>query len=435
MLISKNLKITETCMKRFRIEIGRRAALAAVVAMMGAVLQAGLAYAADPIKIGFSLQLTGPLAASGKAALLTAQIWAEEVNKAGGLLGREVQLVYYDDQSNPGLVPGIYSKLLDVDKVDLLLSNTTNNTAPAMPLIIQKKRLIMAMFALAVNEQFKYPNYFQIQPFGPNGKDAVSRGFFETAMASNPAPRSVALVGTDAESSKNALEGARAHAKRLGLNIVYDKVYPPGTVNFTPVLKAVQATSPDLVFVGSYPADTVGIIRTAHEIKLHAKMFGGFMVGTQYAAIKQQLGDALNGILSYEQYIPAPTVSFPGIEEMLKKYQAKAAERGVDAFGYYVPPFVYAALQVLGDAVVHTGGLDQQKLAQYIHASSFKTVVGDIKFGADGEWLEPRLFTVQFRGIKGNDLQQFTQSGREVIVYPPAFKSGDLVYPYAESRD
>jgi branched-chain amino acid transport system substrate-binding protein len=415
--------------------VRRVAALVVVLTMTGDFLADDQALAADPIKIGFSLQLTGPLAASGKAALLTAQIWAEEVNKAGGLLGRQVQLVYYDDQSNPGLVPGIYSRLLDVDKVDLLLSNTTNNTAPAMPLIIQKKRLIMAMFALAVNEQFKYPNYFQIQPFGPNGKDAVSRGFFEAAMASNPLPRSVALVGTDAESSKNALEGARAQAKRLGLTIVYDKVYPPGTVNFTPVLKAVQATSPDIVFVGSYPADTVGLIRTAHEIKLQTRMFGGFMVGTQYAAIKQQLGETLNGIVSYEQYIPAPTVKFPGIDEMLKKYQARAAEQGVDSFGYYVPPFVYAALQVLGDAVVHTGGLDQQILSQYIHEAGFKTVVGDIKFGSDGEWLEPRLFTVQFRGVKANDLQQFTEPGREVIVYPPAFKSGDLVYPYAESRD
>jgi branched-chain amino acid transport system substrate-binding protein len=230
-----------------------------ILAAVSYLVFGGAALASDPIKVGFSIQLTGPLAASGKAALLAAQIWEEETNNAGGLLGRPVKLVYYDDQSNPGLVPGIYSKLIDVDKVDLLVSNTSNHTAPAMPLIIQKKRMVMAMFALAINEQFKYPNYFQIQPFGPNGKDAVSRGFFEAAMAQNPKPQTVALLGTDGESSKNALEGARAQAKRLGLKIVYDKVYPPGTVNFTPVLRAVQATSPDLIFVGSYPADTVGL--------------------------------------------------------------------------------------------------------------------------------------------------------------------------------
>ncbi|MCP3446762.1 amino acid ABC transporter substrate-binding protein [Bradyrhizobium sp. CCGUVB14] len=407
-------------------------ALSTMIAALYAPTDA--AHAADPIKIGFGIQLTGPLAGNGKAALLGAQIWADEVNKAGGLIGRQVELVPYDDQSNPGLVPGIYSKLLDVDKVDLLLSNNTNQTAPAMPTIIQHKRLIMGMFALAINEQFKYPGYFQIQPYGPNGKDSLTRGFFENAIAMNPKPTTVALVGADAEFSKNALEGARMQAKRLGLTVVYDKVYPPTTVNFTPVLKALQATSPDLVFVASYPSDTVGIIRTAHEINLEPKVFGGAMVGTQYAAIKQQLGEALNGVVSFEQYIPEPTVKFPGIEDMLKKYQAKAAEVGVDALGYYVPAFVYSALQVLGEAVTKTGGVDQQKLISYIHGNTFQTVVGDIAFGPDGEWVEPRMFAVQFRNIKGNDIQQFTQAGKEVIIFPPKYKSGDLVYPFANAQ-
>jgi branched-chain amino acid transport system substrate-binding protein len=414
---------------------GLRGVTLALSTMIAALhVSTDAARAADPIKIGFGMQLTGPLAGNGKAALLGAQIWADEVNKAGGLLGRQVELVAYDDQSNPGLVPGIYSKLLDVDKVDLLLSNNTNQTAPAMPTIIQHKRLIMGMFALAINEQFKYPGYFQIQPYGPNGKDSLTRGFFDNAIAMDPKPTTVALVGADAEFAKNALEGARAQAKRLGLTIVYDKVYPPTTVNFTPVLKALQATSPDLVFVASYPSDTVGIIRTAHEINLEPKVFGGAMVGTQYAAIKQQLGEALNGVVSFEQYIPEPTVKFPGIEEMLKKYQAKAAEVGVDALGYYVPAFVYSALQILGEAVTKTGGLDQQKLISYIHSNTFQTVVGDITFGPDGEWVEPRMFAVQFRNIKGNDIQQFTQAGKEVIIFPPKYKSGDLVYPFTNAQ-
>lgn len=412
----------------------RRAALAISTVAAVVLIGGGEVRAADPIKIGFAMQLTGPLAGNGKAALLGAQIWADEINAAGGLLGRQVELVVYDDQSNPGLVPGIYSKLLDVDKVDLLLSNNTNQTAPAMPTIIQRKRMLMGMFALAINEQFKYPGYFQIQPYGPNGKDSLTRGFFEGAMTMSTKPTTVALVGADAEFSKNALEGARAQAQRLGLKVVYDKVYPPSTVNFTPVLKALQATSPDLVFVASYPADTVGIIRTAHEINLEPKVFGGAMVGTQYAAIKQQLGEALNGIVSFEQYIPEPTVKFPGIEDMLKKYQAKAAEQGVDVLGYYVPAFVYSALQILGEAVTKTDGLDQQKLISYIHANAFKTVIGDVKFGADGEWVEPRMFAVQFRNIKGNDVQQFTQPGKEVIFFPPAYKSGDLVYPFADAQ-
>lgn len=409
--------------------IGRRGALGAI-AGVGLAIAGRTAFAADPIKIGFGIQLTGPLAASGKAALLGAQIWAEEINGKGGLIGRPVQLVYYDDQSNPGLVPGIYSKLIHVDKVDLLMANTTNQTAPAMPLIMQKKRLIMAMFALAINEPFKYPGFFQMQPFGPNGKDSMSRGYFEGAATIDPKPQTIALVGADAEFAKSSLEGARAHAARMGLKIVYDRVYPPNTVNFTPVLKSLQATSPDLIFVASYPADTIGIVRTAHEIKLEAKMFGGTLVGCQYTAVKQQLGEALNGVVGYEQYVPEPTINFPGIDDMLRKYQARAAEQGVDPLGYYVPPSAYASLQILGEAVVKTNAVDQRQLWEYIHANSFETVVGDVKFGVDGEWVEPRLLTVQFRDIKGNDFHQFTQPGREVIIYPPKYRSGDLQYPF-----
>lgn len=413
--------------------IARRGALGVIVGA-GVSITGRRAFAAEPIKIGFGMQLTGPLAASGNAVLLAAQIWAEEVNKAGGLIGRKVELVYYDDQSNPGLVPGIYSKLIDVDKVDLLLANSTNQVTPAMPLIIQKKRLIMAMFALAVNEPFKYRGFFQMQPFGPNGKESMSQGYFEGAATIEPRPQTIALVGADAEFAKSALEGARGHAARMGLKVVYDKVYPPTTVNFTPVMKSLQATLPDLVFVASYPADTVGIVRTAHEIRLEAKMFGGTLVGCQYAAVKQQLGEALNGVVGYEQYLPGPTVNFPGIDEMLKKYQGRAAEQGVDPLGYYNPPTAYASLQILGEAVVKTNGLDQKKLWEYIHANSFETVVGNVRFGADGEWVEPRLFTVQFRNIKGNDYQQFTQPGKEVIIYPPKYKSGDLQYPFVPRK-
>src|SRR5881227_4278308 len=110
----------------------------------GLVAAAALAYlpnfasaqSGEPIKIGFGMSLTGPLAANGKQALLGMKIWEEETNAAGGLLGRPVKLIYYDDQSNPSTVPGIYTKLLDVDKADLVVSGyATNMAAPAMPIV------------------------------------------------------------------------------------------------------------------------------------------------------------------------------------------------------------------------------------------------------------------------------------------------------------
>src|SRR5512142_1341327 len=139
--------------------------------------------AADPVKIGFSMSLTGGLAGGGKSALLAIQMWAEDGNAKGGLLGRPVQLVFYDDQTNSSQVPAIYTKLLDIDKVDLVISAyATNQIAPAMPIVMQRNLVFMALFGTGVNDNFNYPRYFQILPNGPDTKLAPSQGFLETAM-------------------------------------------------------------------------------------------------------------------------------------------------------------------------------------------------------------------------------------------------------------
>src|SRR6202140_5478350 len=130
----------------------------------------------EPIKIGFSMALTGPLAANGKQALLGAKIWEEEINAKGGLLGRKVQLINYDDQSNPATVPGIYTKLLDVDKVDLVVGPyATNMNAPAMPVVMQKGKTYISLFALGLNSEFHYAKYFSMLPSGPTPKQSLDR--------------------------------------------------------------------------------------------------------------------------------------------------------------------------------------------------------------------------------------------------------------------
>jgi len=407
-----------------RIWLGASVMLAAL-----APLTAG---AVEPIKIGFGMALTGGLAGNGKAALVAMQIWAEEVNAKGGLLGRPVKLVYYDDQTNPALVPGIYSKLLDIDKVDLVVSGYgTNLQAPAMPIIMQHGMTFIGLFGLDVNHQFHYDRFFQIQPNGEDPKISSIEGFFQAAMTAKPTPKTVAIVGADAEYPKVATEGAREIAKKDGLKIVYDRSYPPSTVDYTPIVHAIQATNPDLVYVASYPPDTAGMVRAAHEVGLKAEVFGGGMIGLQFAALKQQLGEMLNGIVCYDMYVPSSTMNFPGITQFLAKYQPRAKAEGADQLGFYLPPFAYAAMQVLGQAVETTKGLDQKKLAAYMHATTFHTVVGDIKWAANGEWATPRVIFVQYRGIKGNDLEQFKKEGTAVIVAPAKYKTGDLVTPYS----
>jgi branched-chain amino acid transport system substrate-binding protein len=392
------------------------------------------AFAAEPIKIGFAMSLSGPNAGAGKMFLVGREVWKDEINAKGGLLGRPVQFVYYDDQSNPSLVPGIYSKLLDVDKVDLVVSPfATNQIAPAMPVIMQKKMTFMGLFGTGVNDEFKYDRYFQILPNGPEGNRSFSLGFFETAMTMEPKPRTVAITGEDTEFGHNILAGARANIERLGLRMVYDRTFPSTTVDHTPILRAIKAAEPDIVFVASYATGSVGMVRVLSEVGYRPRLFGGAMIGLQFTPVKAQLGPLLNGVVINENYVPEKTMNFPGVEDVLKRYQQRAASAGTDPLGFW-SPFAYAELQILGQAVESVGGTDQGKIADYLHKTPFKTVIGDVKFGPIGEWEKSRILYIQYQNVRGNDLNQFREPGKAVILYPPELKSGELIYPLAKAR-
>ena len=406
---------------------GVSAALAALL------LLAATATAAEkePIAIGMGIALTGPLAGTGKASLLATQMWVDEMNAKGGLLGRPLKLVTYDDQSNPAGVPGLYSKLLDVDKVDIVLSGyATNMIAPAMPVVMQHGMMFLGLYGLAVNREFHYDRYFHVVPAGDDPGIDFSRGFLDVAMTMDPKPRTLAIIGADAEYPQIATSGARINAKKRGLEVVYDQKYPPGTVDFAPIVRAIQATRPDVVYVASYPADSVGMVHAVRELRLKTRLFGGGLIGLQYAALKQQLGVQLNGIVYFDTYVPEPTMDFPGIKEFLARYQAKAVPAGVDPLGFYTPPYAYARMQVLGEAISATDSLDQEVLARYMHKATFDTIIGDVKFGPSGEQPEPRNLWVQYRGVTGNDVEQFKEAGKQVILFPPRYKSGDLQYPF-----
>jgi branched-chain amino acid transport system substrate-binding protein len=389
----------------------------------------------EPVKIGYSMSLTGGLAPNGRSALLAQKIWEEDANAKGGLLGRPVKLIHYDDQTNPATVPGIYAKLLDVDKVDLIIGPYgTNLLAPAIPIAMQRKKVFIGLLGLAVNDELHYPNYFSMIPSGPEPKTAITRGFFDAAMVQNPKPRTVAIVAADAEFSVTASAGARENAKAAGLTVVYDRRYPVASTDLAPAVRAIAATNPDLVIVCSYPPDSVGMVRAVNEVGFKPKMIGGAMVGLQSTTIKTQLGLLLNGWTNYDYWLPVPKMRFAGVDELIMNYQARAAAEGVDALGYYMAPWGYAQLQVLQQAVAATESLDDAKLGDYIRANTFKTVLGDVRFGSNGEWAQSRVLQVQFRNIKSNDLAQFKDISTQVVVAPAEYESGKLIYPYEKAK-
>ena len=412
----------------------RRSAMATVAAAFAALLVAP-AQAQEPIKIGFSMALTGPLAGAGQGALLAMKVWEDDINKKGGLLGRKVQLIYFDDKSNPAEVPGIYTKLLDVDKVDIIMGPyASTQIAPTLPIAIQRNKLLISLFGTGINDNFKYNRYFSMIPTGQNPKPAFTKGFFDIAMAQNPKPQTIAIAASDAEFARNAQDGARENAKAAGLKIVYDRTYPPTTTDLGPIVRAVQATNPDIVVVCSYPLDSVGWVRAVNEIGFAPKMIGGAMVGLQFTAIKQQLGPLLNGWVNYETWIPAKTMQYPGVLDVVGKYQERAKAEKVDPLGYYLPPWAYAYLQVLEQAVTATKSLDDAKLADYLRGNTVKTIVGDVKFGTNGEWTEPRMLQVQYQGIGGTEIKEFTDMNKQPVLTPSNLSTGKVIYPFADAK-
>ena len=421
--------LLEVKIRRFSGALFAMSALAA-----GAFVPASAAaQTGEPVKIGYCMSLTGGLGPNGRSALLAQKIWEEDTNSNGGLLGRPVKLIYEDDQTNPATVPGIYGRLLDVHKVELIIGPYgTNLQAPAVPIAMQRKKVFIGLLGTAVNSTFNYPNYFSMSPNGPEAKRSYTEGFLDVAVRQTPRPQTVAIVAADAEFGLNACEGARESTKAAGLTVVYDRRYPSATTDLVPVVRAIAETNPDLVIVCSYPPDSIGMVRAVNEVGFRPKMIGGAMVGLQSTAIKARLGPLLNGWTNYDIWLPVPKMQIAGVDEMIKKYQLRASVEGVDALGYYMAPWSYAQLQVLQQAVVATQSLDDAKLGDYIRANTFKTVIGDVRF-ANGEFAQSRVLQVQFRNVKTNDLAQFKDISTQVVVAPTEYESGKLIYPYEKA--
>ncbi len=403
-------------------------------AAVAAIALSFSALAQQPIKIGMSMPQTGALGGGGKAALLALNMWVEDVNAKGGLLGRKVQLIAYDDQTNPGLVPGIYTKLLDVDKVDLLIAPYgTNVTAPIMPLVKQRNKLLMGNFSFDVNAQLKYDRWFNNAPWGA-GALAWSAPFLEAGEKLGA--KTIAIMAADAEFAQNLCTGARAIVKAKGLQTVYDQNYPPNSVDFSSIIRAVRAAKPDLVFVCSYPAESAAIVRAVNELGVGptVKMIGGGMVGLQFAPIMEALGPMLNGFVNYNSWVPEKTMANPAVTAFLERYSKRAAAEKVDPLGFYLPPFNYAIGQMLEQAITATKSIDDKALADYMRKNEMKTMVGNIRYDAVGEWATPRVPMAQFRGIKGKDLNQFRQQGKQVIIGPAALKTGEVI-PFDKARN
>src|SRR5208283_2790515 len=194
-----------------------KVALAASAAMAAPAITAS--GAENPIRIGFSIAQTGNIASGGKAGLAALELWRSDVNAAGGLLGRQVEFVVYDDQSQASNVPGIYAKLMDIDKVDLLLAPYgTNLTAVVMPMIVQRNRFVLGQFEIGQNDKFGFDKFFEIAPWGPKPGANWCRGYFD--LAQRQGYKTLVIVNSDAEFSANAANAGAKIAEEYGMKVL-----------------------------------------------------------------------------------------------------------------------------------------------------------------------------------------------------------------------
>jgi branched-chain amino acid transport system substrate-binding protein len=401
------------------------------VAMLGLTSSVGAQQ--PPIKIGMSMPQTGGLAGGGKASLLGIEIWRDNVNAKGGLLGRKVELVVYDDKSSASETPAIYSKLLDVDKVDLLFAPyATVPTAPIMPLVKQRGLLLIGNFSFQVNSKVGHDMWFNNAPWGP--PDSWAASFLD--LGQKAGGKTVALLAADQEFAQNLAKTAREVASKRNMQVVFDQAYPPNTVEFSSIIRALKAAKPDIVYVASYPPDSAGILRAVNEIGIgdNVKIFGGGMVGLQFGTVMENMGSLLNGVVNYNSWLPEQSMYYDGTKEFFETYSKRAVEAKVDPLGYYLAPFGYASGQLVEQAIKAVGSLDQKALAKYLRENTHKTIVGPITFAADGEWKETGTLQAQFRGVVDKNIEQFRTSGKQVILFPEKLKSGDLITPFEAAR-
>jgi branched-chain amino acid transport system substrate-binding protein len=396
-------------------------------------LTSGASAQQQPIKIGMSMAQTGGLAAGGRASLLGIEIWRDDINARGGLLGRKVELIVYDDKSSAAETPAIYSKLLDIDKVDLLFAPyATVPTAPIMPLVKQRGMLLMGNFSFQVNSKVGHDMWFNNAPWGP--ADSWASAFL--GLGQKAGGKTVAFLSADQEFAQNLVKTARDVAKQRELPVVFDQAYPPNTVEFSSIIRALNSAKPDIVYVASYPPDSAAILRAVNEIGVgeNVKIFGGAMVGLQFAGVMENLGSLLNGVVNFNTWLPEPSMYFDGTKTFFETYAKRAVEAKVDPLGYYLAPFGFAMGQLIEQAVNATKSLDQKTLAKYLRENTHQTIIGPIAYSADGEWKETATLEAQFRGVVDKNVNQFRSSGKQVILFPDRLKTGDLIFPFEDAR-
>jgi branched-chain amino acid transport system substrate-binding protein len=366
-------------MRKFR--WGALVAAAAVSALVVAS-QVSARSSADPIKVGISLPITGSFSEPGTAAMKGYQIWADMTNKSGGLLGRKVQLVIKDDQSDQNTIVNDYNGLINNDKVDLLLGTFSSLLNLPASAVAEKFKMVYVEPAggspKMFNRGFQYL-FFAQQATAPHQGDLFSKW----VKSLGGKVQTAAYPEQDDPFAAPVAEGIRAKLEAAGIKTVYQTTYSPDTTDFDTIASAIKSSGADIVVQGAVFDDGVGLIRSMKKVGYNPKALFQTSAPSEAATFTKAIGLAnTEGIFYAVSWSPiAKGARYPQNQTFLKAYQKKYGKKSIPAED---TADAFAAAQVLATAVKKAGKLDQDAIRDWLHAHPVRTILGPLSWDTTG---------------------------------------------------
>lgn len=326
----------------------------------------GISMAADPIKIGCTISQSGRYADSGSYYKEAYLMWQDEVNAKGGLLGRPVKLIIYDDESSADKAVGLYERLITVNKVDLLLGPYTSTIIYPVGRVTEKYKMVLLQGGGTASKIFKAGFKYMFLTL-PGFSEQHAIGFFEylNSVPRNQWPKKAAVIYGDKSASIANAKGEKDRATKNGIPVVLDEKYPPDVTDLTSVISKAKNIGADLLMAGTYFPDAILIARTMAELNYKPK-YVLLTAGVSDYKFGKNLGAVANNIMGTAWWHD----SIPFSREWTKRYK-KRFGRLPDYHG----SGAYAAAQILEEAIRATGSLDNTVLRDYIVGHSFNTVI------------------------------------------------------------
>jgi branched-chain amino acid transport system substrate-binding protein len=371
-------------------------------ALFAAALPAG---AQAPIRIGASMSLTGTYAKPGTYQKEGYDVCADEVNAKGGLLGRKIEFVLYDDQSAPATAVKLYEKLITEDKVDAVMGPYSSAVSEAVANVTEKYKKVMVAPLAATTSIFKKGRKFIFMIVSP--AEVYLEGLID--MAAKRGLKTVAIVNEDTLFPKASATGAAELAKKRGLQVVLQEAYPKGNTDFSALLVKLKAVNPDVIAAGTYFDDAVAITRQMKELGVNPKMFGLTVGGDlpEFYDLLKQNAEYVYGSAQWDESLP-----FPGQKEFVAGYKKRFKGE---------PPYFtaagYAGCLIYAEAVKRAGTLDADKVRDELLKLKTKTAFGDYAVDADGFQIAHKTIMLQW------------QDGKRIIVWPEELASGKARFP------